>query len=265
MKFDFSHKQVLVTGASRGIGYVVAGAFVEAGATVAILAEDEGIYHAAKQLEQLGTTPVTALRCDITDRKKLSVAVKNLSSVDILVANAGTGDITPIDDQSKGMDDTIDRLIHINLLGTFNTVRAVLSLMPGGARIIFTSSVHGQSIAPPGMSAYAASKAGIEALMRSLARELGPRRINVNAVAPGMVTTELTLGAIRKLFSAQISDKQSSLSEEDMIKQLNTSQAIYQLPVDPAKLAQVYLFLASEAGGEITGQSINVDHGMEMK
>jgi NAD(P)-dependent dehydrogenase (short-subunit alcohol dehydrogenase family) len=115
------------------------------------------------------------------------------------------------------------------------------------------------------MSAYAASKGGLEAMLKSLARELGPRGINVNAVAPGMVTTELTLGAIRKLFGAQIAETGTGLDEESMIRQLNATQAIHGTPVDPDRLAQTYVFLASAAGGEITGQSINVDHGMAMK
>ena len=155
--------------------------------------------------------------------------------------------------------------MRVNLIGAYNTVRAALPLMPSGGRIIFTSSVHGQGIAPPGMCAYAASKGGLEAMLRSLARELGPRGINVNAVAPGMVATELTLGAIRKLFAAQIGSEQGALQEQDMIRQLNTGQAIHNLPVDAKRLAQAYLFLASDAGAAITGQSVNVDHGLSMR
>jgi 3-hydroxybutyrate dehydrogenase len=102
-------------------------------------------------------------------------------------------------------------------------------------------------------------------MLRSFARELGPRGINVNAVSPGMVTTELTLGAIRKLFGAQIAHGGTGVDEASMIRQLNASQAIHGTPIDPDRLAQTYVFLASEAGGEITGQSINVDHGMAMK
>jgi 3-hydroxybutyrate dehydrogenase len=113
------------------------------------------------------------------------------------------------------------------------------------------------------MSGYAASKGGLEAMMRSLARELGPRGINVNAVAPGMVATDLTLGAIRKLFGAQIGAA-GGLGEQEMIRQLNTGQAIHNSPVDAGRLAQAYLFLASDAGAAITGQSINVDHGLAM-
>jgi 3-hydroxybutyrate dehydrogenase len=182
----------------------------------------------------------------------------------VLIANAGTGDITSLDGPQE-TDALFDRIIQINLIGTYNTVRAALPLMGAGGRIVFTTSVHGQSIAPPNMSAYAASKGGLEAMVRSFARELGPRGINVNAVAPGMVTTELTLGAIRKLFAAQISESAGKIDEAAMIRQLNASQAIHCTPIDPARLAAAYLFLASAAGREITGQSLNVDHGMAMK
>jgi 3-hydroxybutyrate dehydrogenase len=265
MSQEFSGKRVLVTGASRGIGYAVANAFCAAGASVSILAENDAVFDAARRLEALHRTPVQPLLCDITKRAKLRVVVRQLPALDVLVANAGTGDITSLDGPDEEIDELFERIVSINLIGTFNSVRAALPLLGAGARIIFTTSVHGQSIAPPNMSGYAASKGGLEAMMRSFARELGPRGINVNAVAPGMVTTELTLGAIRKLFAAQITACGGEIDQESMIRQLNASQAIHFTPIDPDRLAQAYLFLASAAGAEITGQSLNVDHGMAMK
>jgi 3-hydroxybutyrate dehydrogenase len=264
MSPDFDGKRVLVTGGSRGIGYAVARAFVVAGADVTVLAEREDVFDAARKLAAEHGRDVRAIHCDVTDRVRLRSAVRALGSLDVLVANAGTGDITSLAGDDE-IDELFDRIVRINLVGAFNTVRAALPILRDGGRIIFTSSVHGQAIAPPNMSAYAASKGGLEAMLRSFARELGPRGINVNAVAPGMVTTELTLGAIRKLFAAQIADSDSGIDEAAMIRQLNTSQAIHGTPVDPDRLAQVYVFLASPAGAEITGQSINVDHGMAMK
>jgi 3-hydroxybutyrate dehydrogenase len=264
MSNEFAGQQVLVTGGSRGIGFAVAKAFVEAGAEVAILAERDEIFESAERLSALARRRVHPLHCDITDRAALVAAVRSLARLDVLIANAGTGDITSLDGPQE-TDALFDRIIQINLIGTYNTVRAALPLMGAGGRIVFTTSVHGQSIAPPNMSAYAASKGGLEAMVRSFARELGPRGINVNAVAPGMVTTELTLGAIRKLFAAQISESAGKIDEAAMIRQLNASQAIHCTPIDPARLAAAYLFLASAAGREITGQSLNVDHGMAMK
>lgn len=264
MPADFSGKHVLVTGASRGIGYAVARAFALAGARIVVLAERDEVFTAAKRIAEECGRPVRPILCDITNRRALREAVRQLERLDVLVANAGTGDITSLDGPEDEIDDLIERIIRINLIGAFNTVRAALPLLSAGGRIIFTTSVHGQAIAPPNMSGYAASKGGLEALMRSLARELGPRGINVNAVAPGMVTTELTLGAIRKLFAAQVSGG-GELDEAAMIRQLNTTQAIHFTPIDPQRLAEAYLFLASNAGAEITGQALNVDHGMAMK
>ena len=265
MRFDLANKRVLVTGGSRGIGLAIARAFASAGAAVAILAEREEVFAAAAALEHECGRAVTPIHCDITDRARMKPLVRELGMLDVVVANAGTGDITRVDDDRAEVDELFDRIVRINLIGAFNTVRAALPLLREGSRILFTTSVHGQAIAPPAMSAYAASKGGVEAMMRSFARELGPRGINVNAVAPGMVTTELTLGAIRKLFGAQIAGDAGGLCEAEMIRQLNAGQAIHFTPVDPARLAEVYLLLASEAGAEITGQTFNVDHGLAMK
>ena len=265
MAYDFSGQRVLVTGGSRGIGFAVARAFCEAGASVAVLAERDDVYTAARQLGDAYGRPVRPILCDITDRARLKAAVRDGEPLDVLIANAGTGDITSLDGPEDEIDELFERIVRVNLIGAFNTVRAALPLLRSGARIVFTTSVHGQAIAPPNMSGYAASKGGLEAMMRSFARELGPRGINVNAVAPGMVTTELTLGAIRKLFAAQISRSSGEADEAAMIRQLNATQAIHFEPIDPDRLAQAYLFLASPAGAEITGQSLNVDHGMAMK
>jgi 3-hydroxybutyrate dehydrogenase len=260
----FDAKSILVTGASRGIGYSVAQAFAEEGARVGILAESAEVHEAAVELRQATHADIVAIECDITDRERLRSAIAAFGPLDVLVANAGTGDITPIDGPAPAVDEIFERLIRINLIGAYNTVRSALPQLRPGGRIIFTSSVHGQGIAPPGMGAYTASKAGLDALMRSLARELGPRGITVNSVAPGMVATELTLGAVRKLFAAQL-DPHAAISEAEMIRQLNAGQAIHNVPVDPTKLALAYLFLASSAGDAITGQTINVDHGLSMR
>lgn len=260
MQFDFTGRRVLVTGGSRGIGFAVASQFAQAEAQVTILSEAADVGDAAARIGK----GVAAIRCDVTDRAGLRHALAKLDRIDVLVSNAGTGDIAAIDGDDES-DAIFDRIVAINLAGAWNVVRAALPRMQAGGRILFTSSVHGQSIAPPAMSAYAASKGGLEALLRSLARELGPRGINVNAVAPGMVATELTLGAVRKLFWAQLGRDGVLPPEDEMIRALNQGQAIHNLPVDPVRLAQAFLFLASDAGAAITGQSFNVDHGLMMK
>jgi 3-hydroxybutyrate dehydrogenase len=262
---ELAGRQVLVTGASRGIGRAIAAAFAGCGARVTILAETAEIERTATELTAAAGRPVTPLLCDVTDRVGLIAALAGLGPLDVLVANAGTGDITPIDGPAPTTDEVFDRLIRINLTGAYNTVRAALPLLRRGGRILFTSSVHGQGIAPPGMCGYTASKGGLDAMMRSLARELGPRGINVNAVAPGMVATELTLGAIRKLFAAQLGAEGATVSEADMVRQLNVGQAIHNEPVEAGRLAQAYLYLASDAGSAVTGQCLNVDHGLSIR
>jgi NAD(P)-dependent dehydrogenase (short-subunit alcohol dehydrogenase family) len=261
---ELRDKKVLVTGASRGIGYAVAAAFARSGVELTVLAENEEIERARERLQEFSNHRVAAIRCDVTDRASLRRCLSVLDRLDVLVANAGIGDFTPIEDEDARVDAIFDRLIQINLIGAFNTVRSALPLMRFGSRIIFTSSVHGQGIAPPGMGGYTASKGGLDALMRTLARELGPKGINVNAVAPGMVATELTLNAIRKLFAAQTSSS-DELTEDQMVNRLNAGQAIHHRPVDVERLAGAYLFLASDAGAAITGQSLNVDHGLSMR
>ena len=205
MNLDLAGKRVLVTGGSRGIGYAVAGAFAAVGADVTILAEREEVFDAAKLLTAERRREVGAIHCDVTDFNTVAPA-------------AGPA-------------------VPDGLLDFGDVCRTWRIGDPANAAV--------SAIAPPNMSAYAASKGGLEAMLRSFARELGPRGINVNAVAPGMVTTELTLGAIRKLFAAQIADGAAGGDEAEMIRQLNTSQAIHGTPIDPDRLAQVYVFLAS--------------------
>lgn len=261
---EFNGQHVLVTGGSQGVGLAVAKAFLARGATVSILSDRANVKDVADELSRAFGRAVTPVHADITDRPSLYAKVRALPSIHVLISNAGIGDITPIDSEAADADALFDRIIAVNLIGAYNVVRAALPRMGTGGRIIFTSSVHGQAIAPPGMGGYTASKGGLEALMRSLARELGPKGITVNAVAPGMVATEMTLSAIRKLFSAQLGTP-NQMDEAEMIRQLNTTQAIHGTPIDPDHLAAAYVFLASAAGGEITGQSLNVDHGMMMK
>jgi NAD(P)-dependent dehydrogenase (short-subunit alcohol dehydrogenase family) len=160
LRFDVADKRVVVTGGSRGIGLAIARAFVSAGSSVAILAEREEVFASAAELERESGSPVTPLHCDVTDRARLKAALRELGLIDVLVANAGTGDITRLDEEGDEVDELFERILRVNLIGAFNTVRAALPCLQTGSRIVFTTSVHGQAIAPPAMSAYAASKAG---------------------------------------------------------------------------------------------------------
>ena len=117
--FDFSEEKVLVTGASRGIGRGIAEAFAAAGADLAILADDAGIETAAAELSAKHGRPVTALRCDIADRVAVTLALGRLDRLDVLVNNAGLERITPIAEPGPEVEATFQRIIAINVLGSY--------------------------------------------------------------------------------------------------------------------------------------------------
>jgi 3-hydroxybutyrate dehydrogenase len=253
--FDFSGKRVLVTGASRGIGYGVAEAFASAGAELTILAENPAqVGAAAKALSSVATSPVRGIVCDIADRAAVAEALGALERLDVLVNNAGLELPTPL--AAAAVDETFERVIAINVAGTQNVTRALVSRIGDGGRIILTASIWGKT-AVPGFSAYIASKHAMIGLARTWARELGPRRITVNAVCPGWVRTEASMRSLATMAEESGADPQALLDE------IVGAQAIGGL-MEPADVAGLYLFLASDAAANITGQAINIDRGEVM-
>ncbi|WP_353476457.1 SDR family NAD(P)-dependent oxidoreductase (plasmid) [Salipiger sp. H15] len=243
--FDFTGRAVLVTGASRGIGQGIAVAFARAGARLWMLAEDAGIEAAAKALG------AGALRCDIRDPEAVSAALAPLGRIDVLVNNAGIERPTWLGD--PGAATVAARILETNVMGTEHVTRAALPKMPEGGRILLTSSIWGKT-AVPGFSAYAASKHAMIGLMRSWARELGPRGITVNAVCPGWIGTEAALASLAEI--ARVEDR----PEEEVMAGLMAAQAIPGLML-PGDIAGLYLFLASDAAACISGQAICIDRG----
>jgi NAD(P)-dependent dehydrogenase (short-subunit alcohol dehydrogenase family) len=251
--FDFSGKTVLVTGASRGIGYAIACGFAEAGADLAVLAEDEGIIASAASLaERYGRAPL-ALRCDITERAAVRDVIARMERIDVLINNAGLELITPIDATDPEAEDTFARIIDINVLGTYYVTRSALPRMPRGSRIVVTASIWSKT-AVAGFSAYCASKHANLGFVRSLAQELGPRGIMVNAVCPGFIETEAALRSVKS------EARRTGLSEDDVTRDLLRNQALPGL-LKPAEVVPAFLFLASDLARDITGQSIHVDRG----
>ena len=177
-------KAVLVTGASRGIGYGVAVAFAKAGVDLAILADDATIHDAAARIAEAHGRPVRAFVADIADRAAVRAAFTQITRLDVLVNDAGLELITPVTEDGDKVDATFQRIMDINVTGTWNVTRAALPLLGPGARIINTASVWAKS-AVGEFAAYIASKHAVLGLTRSFARELGPRGITVNAVCPG--------------------------------------------------------------------------------
>ncbi|NUV71816.1 MULTISPECIES: 3-oxoacyl-ACP reductase FabG [unclassified Streptomyces] len=230
-------RSVLVTGGNRGIGLAVARAFAAQGDAVAVT-------HRGSDVPE----GLFGLRCDITDPEQLDAAVaaaeKAHGPLDIVVANAGITD----DKLTLRMDDAdFHRVLDTNLGGAFRTARSsVVSMVRRRrGRLIFISSVAGLR-GSAGQVNYASSKAGLVGLARSLARELGPRGITANVVAPGLVETDM---------ARRLSDRQ----REGILGEVPLKRA-----GRPEEVAAAVLWLASEHAGYVTGAVVPVDGGLGM-
>ncbi len=245
-------RSVLVTGASRGIGEAVARAFAEAGYVTRVLAETAEIHAVAERLAAETGAEVQALQCDITDALAVARMAASLGRLDVLVNNAGIERPTPIDGDSEVLP-AFRRILEVNVFGHFAVTHACLDRLAPGASVIFTASIWGR-IGVAEFGGYCASKHAILGLVRSLSRELGPRGIRVNAVCPGWVETEAAMASLRWMAD------RSGRSEAVLLAEIGAAQALPGL-MRPADVASLYLFLASEAAANITGQAIHVDRG----
>jgi NAD(P)-dependent dehydrogenase (short-subunit alcohol dehydrogenase family) len=254
--FDFSGKRVLVTGASHGIGLAIAEAFNRAGAEVTILSSTPDIMEAAQTIEARTGRPVQGMICDITDRDAVRRTIGALPGLDVLVNNAGLERLTPMLEPGDEVEQTFERIIQINVVGTYYVTREALRLMGPGSSIVITSSVWGKSAAAD-FAAYVTSKHANIGFMRVLARELGPRGIRVNAVCPGWVRTRAALRSLQEVSAL------AGMEEEAMLEEILAGQALPGL-MEPDDVASTYLFLASEHAANITGQAWNVDRGEVM-
>ena len=242
--FSLSGKNVLVTGASRGIGLAIARAFAAEGANVTLLAETDQVLEAAASIDG-----AKAIVCDVTD--SAAVAALDPGPLDVLVNNAGLERETRLDDPAA--EEMFARPMDINVTGMFRVTRAVLPRLASGGAIVNTASIWGR-YAPAGFSAYAASKHAVIGLTRAWSRELAPRRIRVNAVCPGWVGTDAALVSLR------VMAEHCGLLEAELRAEIEAGQDIPGL-MDPADVAGLYLYLASPLSANITGQAINVDRG----
>ncbi len=249
-------KSVLVTGASRGIGYAVAEGFARAGAETHILSSGSDIHDSATRLTEACGHGVISHQCDITDRAQVRKTFESLSRLDILINNAGLERPTPILERGDDVDATFARIVDINVMGTFHVTRQAVQMLEAGSRIIFTSSVWGKT-AVAEFSAYCATKHANIGFMRSLAKELGPSGITVNAVCPGWVETVASMNSLR------IMAEKEKRSEQSVLDEITGAQAMGGL-MQPEDVVELYLFLASDAAANITGQAFNVDRGEVM-
>lgn len=241
ISFDVSHRRVVVTGGSSGIGYAVAQAFAEAGAAVTIVAEVEAVHDAAARLHAATGADVRAIRCDICNAADVARLAQELEPFDVLVNNAGIVAATPVDGGDLA---TFERIIDVNLTGQWAVTLALAGRIPSGGTIIFTSSLFGRT-ARAGFGAYIASKHAVLGLVRTLAIELGPRGITVNAVCPGTTETDQNLRDMPK----------------DVVAQLTTEMKLRPGLIPVEAIAGAFVFLASPAASEMTGQALTVDRG----
>ena len=251
--FDFSGRNVLVTGASRGIGYAVARGFAAAGAELAVLADGADVDDAAASLAADTGATVRALRCDIADRAAVTAALATFERIDVLINNAGLELITPLAEPGTRVEDIFRRIVDINVMGTFFVTRDALPRMQPGSSIVITASIWAKT-AVGGFSAYCASKHAVLGFTRSVAQELGPRGIRVNAVCPGFIRTEASMRSV----AAEA--ERTGATEVEVTRDLLRNQALAGL-LEPVDVVSTYLFLASDLARDITGQSLHIDRG----
>jgi len=238
-----SGKTAIVTGAARGIGHAIAVAFAKEGAQVVICDRDEvAAVSAAKEIGSSAIAVAGDISSDADVEKVVSSALESFGKIDILVNNAGIGATTLFLESSR---EEFERVVRINLTGTFIMSQAVARKMADqkSGKIINIASLSGQK-GGVGRSAYGASKAGVELLNKVMAVELADYGINVNAIAPGPILTE-------------VSKTMHTLETRDAYHRL-VPQRRYG---EPSEIADAAVFLASDEARYITGHTLNVDGG----
>ena len=242
------NKVAIVTGAGQGIGQGIARALAQEKCQVVVSDIDQaGGEKVAAELKRLGVKAI-AVQCDVSKKSEVEAlfqqTFKEFGRLDILVNNAGIFPFVPF---AKMQEADWDKVIDVNLKSVFLCSQAALKIMSEGGRIINVSSI-AAFVGFAGLVHYCASKGGINGLIRALALEVAPKKITVNAVAPGVIDTP---GA-------------SQVSSAESIK-----QTIAMIPLArmgrPEDIAEAVVFLASAKAGYITGQTIIVDGGWTLR
>ncbi len=245
MQIDLSGKTALVTGSTRGIGRAIAESLAAAGARVAVVGRDKS--RADEAAAAIGSG-AQGFACDVSDVAQVTALIedveKALGGIDILVNNAG---LTRDNIMLRLKDDDWDAVLNANLRGAFATIRAAVRGMMKrrSGRIINIASIVGL-IGNKGQTNYAASKAGLIGMTKSVAREFASRGILANVVAPGCIDTDMT--------GALTAEQRAVLAAQIPLERLGSA----------ADVAAAVLFLASDLSSYITGQVLVVDGGMVM-
>ena len=240
------HRTAVVTGAGRGIGAAIAVALGQAGLDVAVVDIDgDNAQATAQAISETGIARAAGFACDVADTRSVKALMRAVADTvgtpSVLVNDAAVGRFAPIEELSY--DDWI-RMLGVNLIGPFLCVQSMLPYVPqtGGAVVNITSV--GAHIGTPNGSAYAASKGGLMSFTRTIAVELAPRGIRVNAVSPGPIDTPMT---------AQLSDAATTKRRLSRVPMARLGSA--------EEIASVVAFLVSDAASFMTGQIVCVDGG----
>jgi 3-oxoacyl-[acyl-carrier protein] reductase len=249
MSKKLAGKVAVVTGASKGIGAGIAKQLADEGASVVVnySSSKEGADHVVDEIVSRGGRAV-AVKANMTNKAEVErlfvEAKKAFGPVDVLVNNAGIYEFSALEDITA---DHFHKQFDLNVLGLlYATQEAVKQFGPEGGSIVNISSVVA-TLAPPSTSVYSATKAAVGAITRSLAQELGGRKIRVNAVNPGLVETEGTHTA--------------GITESDFRKQIESQTPLGRIG-QPQDIASAVLFLASSDASWITGESFYVGGGL---
>jgi 3-oxoacyl-[acyl-carrier protein] reductase/7-alpha-hydroxysteroid dehydrogenase len=238
-------KVAVITGGSRGIGFATVERFLQEGATVILTASSQSSADqaVAKLKEKYPQASVAGISPELTSLNSVQAAFRNVvdryGRLDILVNNAGVSESTPLLDYTE---ETYDRVMDLNVKGVFNAARAAAEHMArqGEGVILNTSSMVSLTGQPSGF-AYPASKFAVNGLTVSLARELGPKGIRVNAVAPGIIETDMMKAVPKEIIDPMIA--------QVPLRRLGK----------PEDIANAFAFLASEEASYITGVVLSVD------
>ena len=259
LRYGLDGRTAVITGAAGGIGRALSAAFAAQHAHVVLVDREPHALAALAQSLQ-GATEVTSVLCDLSSDAQVQALADQLASrqlpVHALVNNAGSEYPTPLADGAPGAMARWAGLLDNNVSSMARLTRALLPLMGEGASIINQASIWGKT-GVADFSAYVASKHAVIGLTRALAWELGPRGIRVNAVCPGWIRTDAAMASLRSMAATQ------GRTQSEVEREILSGQAMAHM-LEPADIADVYLFLASAGARSMTGQSLVASRGEVM-
>jgi len=247
--FSLAGKTALVTGASRGIGRGIALSLAKVGATVAINYRENQpeAMATADEVEKLGVKAII-VKADVSKKDDcigmFAVIKQQFGSLNILVNNAGVVAMGPVENVGE---EEWDRVLNTNLKGQFLCIQEAIKIMPAGGKIVCISSIAsgGVGVGFGNIAHYAASKGGVVAMVEDLAIELGPKGININAIGPGIIESDMTAG--------MLSDEKIKAGFLQRIPKGRIGR--------PEDIGTAVVFLASDEADYITGVTLYVDGG----